>query len=175
MSTDPKELEARVAQLERRFVELQKRGYGKRSIRKRSDRLIFGLPLYHIACGPDPERGELMGHARGIFALGDEALGVFALGGIARGLFAFGGLAFGGVTFGGCSVGLLLAIGGAAIGGIAVGGAAVGGIAIGGAAVGYLAVGGGAFGKYVISAAHRSPEAIEFFRGVGEALRSLVN
>ena len=175
MSADPKELEDRVAALERRLAALQKGGYRNRTIRKRSDRVIFGLPLYHIARGPDPERGEWIGHARGIFAVGDEALGVFALGGIARGLFAFGGLAFGGVTFGGCSVGLLLAIGGAAIGGIAVGGAAVGGIAIGGAAVGYLAVGGGAFGKYVISAAHRSPEAIEFFRRVGEALKSLVN
>ena len=110
MSSDAKELEDRVAELERRLAELQSRGYRKPTIRKRSDRRIFGLPLYHIACGPDPERGELIGHARGIFALGDEALGVFALGGIARGLFAFGGLAFGGVTFGGCSVGLLLAI-----------------------------------------------------------------
>ncbi len=174
MSKDVRELEDRVATLERRLVELQKRRYRKPTIRKRSARRILGVPLYDIACGPDLERGEMMGHARGIFALGDEALGVFALGGLARGLFAFGGLAFGAVTFGGCSIGLLLAIGGAAVGGVALGGAAVGGIAIGGAAVGYLAVGGGAFGKFVISAAHSSPEAVEFFRSLGEIVKGLM-
>jgi len=170
MSKGPPDLEQRVAELEAQVAVLQRTRYRKRSIRKRSEGTVFGVPLYDIACGPDPRRGEALGHARGIIAIGDEALGVFALGGIARGLFAFGGLAFGGVTFGGCSIGMLLAVGGAAAGGIAVGGAAVGVLAIGGAAIGYLAVGGGAFGTYVISAAQRSPEAVEFFRRVWETL-----
>jgi hypothetical protein len=173
MSHGSTDLERRVAELESEVKVLRRTRYRNRSIRKRSDGRIFGLPLYDIACGPDPDRGEFMGHARGIVAIGDEALGVFALGGIARGLFAFGGLALGGVTFGGCSLGLLLAVGGLAVGGIAVGGAAVGVLAIGGAAVGYLAVGGGAFGRFVISGAHRSPEAVEFFRRVWDVVQGL--
>jgi len=172
MSKGPTDLEQRVAELESQVAVLQRTGYRKRTIRKRSDSRIFGVPLYDVACGPDFIRGEAIGHARGIVAIGDEALGVFALGGIARGLFAFGGLAFGGMTFGGCSIGLL-AIGGAAVGGIAIGGAAVGVLAIGGAAIGYLAVGGGAFGKFVISGAERSPEAVEFFRRAWETIREL--
>ena len=168
MSRVTKDLEQRVTELEAQVAVLQ-RGDRQRTIRKRADARIFGMPLYDIACGADPSRGEAIGHARGIVAIGDEALGVFALGGIARGLFAFGGLAFGGVTFGGCSIGLL-AMGGAAVGGIAIGGAAVGVVAIGGAAIGYLAVGGGAFGKFVISGAQRNPEAIEFFRRVWETV-----
>ena len=71
---------------------------------------MFGLPLWAIAIGPDWERGEMRGHARGIFALGDIATGWFAFGGLARGFFAFGGLAIG-----------LFAFGGAAIGGLAIG------------------------------------------------------
>jgi hypothetical protein len=173
MSKDTTDLEQRVAELETQVATLHRAGYRQRTVRKRSDRRIFGAPLYDIACGPDPDRGEIIGHARGFIAIGDEALGVFALGGIARGVFAFGGLALGAVTFGGCSLGLLLAIGGAAVGGIAIGGAAVGGLAVGGAAIGYIAVGGGAFGKFVISAAHRSPEAIEFFRRVWETVGGL--
>jgi len=49
----------------------------------------------------------------------------------------------------------------------------VGVLAIGGAAVGYLAVGGGALGRFVISGAQRSPEAIEFFRRVWQAVQGL--
>ncbi len=52
-----------------------------RGIRKTSSIKIFGLPLYDIAMGPDPERGTMRGHARGIIAIGDTARGVFAIGG----------------------------------------------------------------------------------------------
>jgi hypothetical protein len=45
---------------------------------------------------------------------------------------------------------------------IAIGGA-VGFIAVGGFAVGYYAAGGAAYGKYMISAMHRSPEAVDLF------------
>jgi len=64
-----------------------------KGIRRESPRKFFGLPLWAIAIGPDWERGEMRGHARGIFALGDMATGWFAFGGLARGFFAFGGLA----------------------------------------------------------------------------------
>ena len=132
-------------------------------VRRQSDYVFLGLPLYSIALGPDLEKGELRGHARGVLAIGDTASGIIAFGGIAVGLIALGGVAFGLFAFGGVAVGLLLAIGGAAIGAVAGGGAALGFVAVGGAAVGYYAAGGAAYGKYVLDAMRRSPEALEFF------------
>ena len=132
-------------------------------VRKRSAKIICGLPLYDIAMGPDPQKGEVRGRAHGIIAIGDFATGWLALGGVARGIIAIGGVAFGVISFGGVGIGLL-ALGGLAIGGVAIGGGAIGVVAFGGGAVGYYACGGGAWGKYVVSAAERSPEAVEFFR-----------
>ena len=135
-----------------------------KGIRRESPRKFFGLPLWAIAIGPDWERGEMRGHARGIFALGDIATGWFAFGGLARGFFAFGGLAIGLFAFGGAAIGIVLAIGGAAIGGLAIGGGAVGGVAIGGGACGYYAFGGGAVGVHTVSPLHQDPTALDFFR-----------
>jgi hypothetical protein len=134
-----------------------------RGVRKQSEHLFLGLPLYAIAVGPDPARGEFRGHARGVFALGDVATGIVALGGLARGVIAIGGLAVGIVAIGGLSVGLLVAFGGMALGLIAVGGGALGGIAVGGVSLGYYASGGLAYGTYVLDALQRSPEALNFF------------
>jgi hypothetical protein len=159
---NPRDLEKRVEQLEAEVARLRAGRY--RSIRKRADFMIFGLPAYDIAMGPDFEKGELRGHAKGFIAIGDIATGVFALGGLARGVVALGGLAVGVISFGGGAIGLGLAIGGLAIGSLAMGGGALGGVAVGGGAVGYYAAGGGAAGQYVISADRRDPEAEEFFR-----------
>lgn len=157
------QLKQRIATLEREMAMLKQRGYGYRGIRKRSDKQVWGLPLYDIAMGPDSEKGELRGHARGIIAIGDFATGVLAIGGIARGVIAIGGLALG-LLFGmgGLATGLV-ALGGLAIGGIAIGGGALGGIAIGGGAVGYYGVGGGAIGAHVIDSIRQDPEAVRFF------------
>jgi hypothetical protein len=133
-------------------------------IRRESARKFCGLPLWAVAIGPDWERGEMRGHARAVFALGDMATGWFAFGGLARGLFAFGGLAIGLFAFGGAAIGILVAVGGAAIGGLALGGGAVGGVAIGGGACGYYALGGGAIGVHTISATHQDPAALDFFQ-----------
>jgi hypothetical protein len=150
------DLRARVAHLEKKLVTLEQeasqapvlfhRRYA-RSTRKRSDAELFGIPLWEVALGPDPLRGERRGHAKAIFAIGDVATGLFAFGGVARGGFCFGGVAMGLVTFGGVSLGLLAAVGGCAIGlGLSVGGLAIGGAAFGGAAFGYFAMGGLAIG-----------------------------
>jgi predicted Ser/Thr protein kinase len=113
----------------------------------RSARTLFGLPLVHVAMGLDPRTGKRR-VARGILAIGDNAVGVIALGGIARGGFAFGGLALGVISFGGLSLGLL-SIGGVALALlVADGGLAVGPVAWGGAAAGWLAMGGAAFGVH---------------------------
>jgi len=135
-----------------------------KGIRRESPRKFFGLPVWAIAIGPDWERGEMRGHARGIFALGDIATGWFAFGGLARGFFAFGGLAIG-----------LFAFGGAAIGGLAIGGGALGGVAIGGGACGYYAFGGGAVGVHTVSPLHQDPAAVDFFRQYFPWLTRLVH
>ncbi len=160
-----RDLQRRVDELEQEVARL--RQSGPRGKRWRSAFEVWGLPLVSVAIGPDPERGEWRGHARGVFALGDVATGVFAVGGLARGVVALGGLSLGLVSFGGMAIGLLLAIGGGAVGGLALGGAAAGGVAVGGAAAGRYACGGGAYGTAVISPTRSDPEALEFFRDQG--------
>jgi hypothetical protein len=106
---------------------LQKMTQMMRGVRRRSSIVIMGLPLYHLAMGPDIEAGEIRGHAKGIIAIGDIATGWLAIGGLARGIIAIGGCALG-----------LVAFGGAAVGGLAIGGGALGIVALGGGAVGYI-------------------------------------
>src|SRR5216683_2736667 len=72
-----------------------------KGIRRQSSRKLCGLPLWAIALGPEWEKGEMRGHARAIFAVGDMATGWFACGGFARGIFAVGGLAIGLFALGG--------------------------------------------------------------------------
>ena len=62
-----------------------------KGIRIRSSATLWGLPLLAIALGPDFEKNEIRGHARGILAIGDIATGVLAFGGLARGVIAIGG------------------------------------------------------------------------------------
>jgi hypothetical protein len=85
---------------------------------------LFGLPLVHIAMGPQADGRK--GVAKGIIAVGDVAFGL---------VFALGGFAVGGISAGGLSVGLL-AVGGCALGGVTIGGLAVGLLAFGGLAIG---------------------------------------
>ena len=82
-----------------------------KGIRKRSSTIVFGMPLWDIALGPDSEKGEIRGYARGFIAIGDIAKGFLALGGVASGAIAIGGLSLGVVSFGGLSLGLF-ALGG---------------------------------------------------------------
>lgn len=142
---------------------------GVAPVRRRSSRTVFGWPLWEIARGPDPSRGETRGHARAIFATGDVADGVVAVGGISRGIISIGGVAFGLIALGGVSMSLLAAVGGVAIAPFAYGGAAVGGVSVGGAAVGVYAKGGAATGRYAMDRKEQDPEAVAFFRKVGLA------
>ena len=84
-------LEERVDRLERELVALRARRV--RSVRWRADWGIGKLPMWEVAVGPDPARGESYGHARAVVALGDIATGFVAVGGWARGVIALGGLA----------------------------------------------------------------------------------
>lgn len=162
---DQRDLERRVAELESELARVRKSQF--RGLRKQASWDLFGLPAWCIAVGPDPETGEVQGHAKGFLAIGDLATGFLAIGGLARGVFAFGGLALGCVSFGGCSIGLALALGGFSMGGVALGGAAVGGVAMGGGAAGVYAMGGAAVGAHVIRQDRQDPEAIAFFGRYG--------
>ena len=159
------DLEKRVKELEGQVGALN-RGGVFRGVRRRSASTFAGLPLYDIAYGPDLERGEMRGHAKGIIAIGDIATGVLALGGIVRGIVAIGGLAFGVLSFGGLSIGVG-AVGGLALGGLALGGGAIGHSAIGGGAIGYYACGGGVVGEHVAGPLEQDPVAVEFFEQYG--------
>jgi hypothetical protein len=161
------DVEKKVADLEGQVEALKRSGaVVVRGVRRRSSATFAGLPVYHLAWGPDLERGAIRGHAKGIIAIGDIATGVLAIGGIVRGVVAIGGLALGVLSFGGLSIGVG-AIGGLALGGLALGGGAVGGAAIGGGAVGYYACGGGVVGEHVVGPLERDPLAVEFFERYG--------
>jgi hypothetical protein len=162
---DKTDLERRVRELEEEVRVLRGRRPGR--VRYRSPAGIGDLPLVSIALGPDLEKGERRGHARGIVAIGDIATGLVAIGGVATGGVAIGGLSLGLASLGGLALGVLLAVGGLAVGGTAVGGAAIGRVAAGGGAVGEYACGGSAFGTYVVSATRRDPEAETVFRERG--------
>jgi hypothetical protein len=159
------ELEKRVRELEDEVARLRGRRPGR--VRYRSAAAIGDIPLVSVALGPDLEKGESRGHAKGVVAIGDTALGGIAIGGVAVGGIAIGGLSLGLASLGGLAVAVFLAVGGGAVGGTALGGAAVGRVAIGGGAVGEYACGGGAAGAHVISATRRDPEAEAFFREHG--------
>ena len=162
------DLEKRVDELEAEIAALRERTQlPPVGIRRRASFTIGDLPLYEISLGADRGRGQPRGHAKAIIAIGDVASGVLAIGGHARGIIAIGGLATGLVSIGGLSLGLLSALGGLAIGGLSLGGAALGGVAIGGTAAGYYACGPVTAGMYVISTAHRAPEAGVMFRQLG--------
>jgi len=161
------DLEKRVQELENEVRVLRGRRPGR--VRYRSSAGIGDFPLVSIAIGPDLEKGEWRGHARGVIAIGDMATGVVAIGGLATGGICIGGLSLGLASFGGLALGILVAAGGLAVGGTALGGAAVGRVAIGGGAFGEYACGGAGFGAHVVSADRRDPEAVAFFRDHGLA------
>ena len=145
-----------------------------RGVRKQSKTTLCGLPLVSIAFGPNPEKGETRGHAKGIIAIGDIAKGVVAFGGLAFGGITFGGCSIGLIAFGGCALSLLLAAGGLAVGCLAFGGLAIGFVAVGGAAVGYYACGGAAIGVHVIDSMRQSPEAMQFFENFVPGLSNML-
>jgi hypothetical protein len=136
----------------------------------RSRRVLWGLPVLHVAFGLDPATGRKR-VAKGIIAIGDVAKGVVAVGGVAMGGFALGGFSIGILPVAGCAIGLF-AIGGLAIGLVAAyGGLAFGTIAMGGMALGYYAMGGGAWGAHTLASNGRDAAARAFFEPTFTSLR----
>lgn len=119
----------------------------KRYKEKKSDRTVFGMPLYHIGW-----------NAKGFIAIGINAKGVISIGLFARGVVSIGALSFGLLSFGLLSVGLaafatsfalgLLSVGAIAVGLFAIGAICVGIVSCGALSVGCLSVGALAVGHY---------------------------
>ena len=119
---------------------------------RRSEKMIFGMPLYHIGR-----------NAHGFFAIGFKARGVFSFGLLSRGVFSVGLLSLGVISIGLLSLGLiatgvfsagLLAVGSIAIGLFAAGAISVGLISFGALSVGYFSSGALAIGKYIAVGDH---------------------
>ena len=119
---------------------------------RKSEKMIFGMPLYHI--------GK---NAHGFFAIGLKARGVFSIGLMARGIVSLGMLSLGVISIGLLSLGLisvgvfsagLLAVGSIALGLFAAGAISVGLISFGALSVGYFSAGALAIGKYAAVGDH---------------------
>ena len=119
---------------------------------RKSEKMIFGMPLYHIGR-----------NAHGFFAVGLKARGVFSIGLLSRGIFSLGLLSLGIISIGLLSLGLisagtfslgLLAVGSIALGLFAAGAISVGLVSFGALSVGCFSSGALAIGKYVAVGDH---------------------
>ena len=119
---------------------------------RKSEKMIFGMPLYHIGR-----------NAHGFFAVGFKARGVFSIGLMSRGIFSLGLLSLGIISIGILSLGLisagtfslgLLAVGSIALGLFAAGAISVGLVSFGALSVGYFSSGALAIGKYIAVGDH---------------------
>lgn len=124
---------------------------------RKSDRTIFGMPLYHI--GRD---------ARGFFAVGLKAKGVFAVGLLSRGVVSLGFLSLGIISIGLLSLGLL------AIGTLALGLIALGTVAVGLLAAGAISIGVVSFGALSVGAFSVGALAVGKFAAVGDHARGMI-
>ena len=119
---------------------------------RKSEKMIFGMPLYHI--------GK---NAHGFFAVGLKARGVFSIGLMSRGIVSLGMLSLGVISIGLLSLGLisagvfsagLLAVGSIALGLFAAGAISVGLISFGALSIGCFSTGALAVGKYAAVGDH---------------------
>lgn len=104
------------------------------SFDKKSEKTIFGMPLWHI--GKNAKGFLAIGiRARGIISIGFLSIGILSLGLLSIGLLAFGVLAIG-LLAAGC-----ISLGGIACGAICIGILTAGAIAIGEFSMGALSIG----------------------------------
>ena len=138
--TEPEENEAFWVKFKKQFHE------------RKSEKMIFGMPLYHI--------GK---NAHGFFAVGLKARGVFSVGLMSRGIVSLGLLSLGVISIGLFALGLisvaviavgLLAVGSIALGLLAVGAIGVGLISFGALSVGCFSTGALAVGNYYACGDH---------------------
>ena len=124
----------------------------------RSPLAILGIPLLHVAMGPQPGAESRRGIAVGWIAVGDVAIGILVgIGGVSVGALSLGGVSVGGLALAGLSLGVW-SVGGLAVGVFAFGGAAIGlSAALGGLAIAVeYAAGGTAIASHANDAAARA-------------------
>ncbi len=126
--------------------------FKKQLYERKSEKMIFGMPLYHIGR-----------NAHGFFAIGFKARGVFSVGLMSRGFVSLGFLSLGVISIGLLSLGLiaagvfstgLIAVGTIALGLFAAGAISVGVVSFGALSVGYFSAGALAIGKYIAVGDH---------------------
>ncbi len=144
----------------------------KVSFERKSERMVRGIPLWHINIGIGRSAHGIFAlglAARGVFSCGLLSMGICSFGVLSLGLLAFGVFALGLIAFGAISVGLLIALGGIAVGMFALGGLAVGAMAMGGCAVGLVSAGGAAIAEYAAVGDHaRAQVAVGITEAFGE-------
>lgn len=147
------------------FIKLRHRGA---SFERKSERMIFGMPLWHI--GKNAKGFIAIGlRAKGVisiglFSLGIVSIGMFSAGILTLGLFALGLLSAGCISLGAMSLGAI-SVGIVSIGAIAIGEFSMGALAIGH----YFAYGDYARGMFAFGGSHAFGTA---FEKVGELNQS---
>ncbi|MBE5803527.1 MAG: helix-turn-helix transcriptional regulator [Clostridiales bacterium] len=130
---------------------------GKLLRERRSERMLLGMPLYHVGR-----------NARGFIAIGLRAKGVISVGLVSRGVCSLGLLSLGVFSLGVLSLGVFsagtLTVGLMAAGAIALGIIAAGAISVGVVSMGALSVGGFSVGAL----------AIGHYAAVGDEARAMI-
>ena len=126
-------------------------GFKKQFYERKSEKMIFGMPLYHI--------GK---NANGFFAVGLKARGVFSIGLISRGIFSLGLISLGVISLGILSLGLI------SIGALSLGLLAVGSIALGLFAAGAISIGLISFGALSVGCFSTGALALSKYAAVGD-------
>ena len=121
-------------------------GFRKRLHEKKSEKTLWGMPLWHI--GRNARGFIAVGFsARGVIAVGLKAKGIVSLGMLSVGVLSFGVLSLGLVSLGQFAFGVLAA-GCFAVGVFAAGAISLGIISLGAIAIGDFSVGALSIGKY---------------------------
>ncbi len=120
--------------------------FKKRFRERKSEKQIFGMPLWHI--GKNARGFIAIGlHSRGVIAIGMKAKGIVSLGLLSMGLISLGMFSVGLLSIGVFALGLLSA-GCCSVGLFATGAISLGIISLGALAIGDFSVGALAIGKY---------------------------
>lgn len=118
----------------------------KRLREKKSEKMLMGLPLWHI--GRNANGFVAVGlNARGVIAVGLKAKGIVSLGAVSLGIISFGMLSLGLVSAGLIAIGILSA-GCFSAGVLATGAVSLGIISLGAISVGDFSIGALSIGKY---------------------------
>ena len=126
--------------------------FRKRFSEKKSEKTLFGMPLWHIA--KNAKGFIAVGlNARGVIAIGLKAKGIISLGMLSIGVLSFGMLSFGLLSFGLCALGIL-AVGCFSIGVFAAGAISLGIISLGAIAIGNFSAGALSIGNYFATGDH---------------------